>query len=92
MNKKELVADLAVRSENTKAATERFLDEFAELVVSVVAGGGVVRVPGLGTWDSVERAEREGRNPSTGNPMTIPRRTAPRFKFSKRFKTVVAGV
>jgi len=92
MSKKELIAELAGRTGGTKAVTEKFIDELVDLVVTVVAGGGEVRLPGLGILESVERAERDGRNPLTGEPLRIPRRMVPRFKPAKNFKTVVASV
>ena len=92
MNKKELVAALAENLEITKVNSERFIEAFQEIIMATVADGGSVKLTGFGSWESTERAAREGRNPQTGESLQIASKVVPRFKFGKVFKDRVAKV
>lgn len=61
-------------------------DELFQLVLDLVAAGEEVPVGALGKMTSAERAARQGRNPSSGEPIEIPATVAPKFKPSKAFK------
>ena len=91
MNKTELISALAKKSETTLTATEKFLENFQELVMDTVANGNSIKLVGFGIWECVERSAREGRNPQTGEPIQIAGKNAPKFKPGKEFKTRVAG-
>ena len=92
MNKKEFITALAQELGTTKVDSERFLDAFQEIVMTTVADGGVVKLTGFGSWESTERAAREGRNPMTGESLQIAGKVVPRFKFGKIFKNRVAKI
>ena len=53
--------------------------------------GEKVQMVGFGTFEVAERAEREGRNPKTKEPMTIPASKSPKFKAGKALKDLVNG-
>jgi len=91
MNKKEFIAALAQKTETTQVASERFLENFMDLVMETVANGDSVRLTGFGVWEHSERSEREGRNPQTGETMLIAGKRVPKFKPGKSFKDMVAG-
>jgi len=91
MNKTELIAAIAAKSELTKKDTEKFLTAFEDVVTDALVAGGKVQLVGFLTIDVVERKEREGRNPQSGEPMKIAASKAPRFKVGKKLKDAVNG-
>ena len=64
---------------------------FDTIADEISNGEGSVDVTGFGKFESVERAERNGHNPSTGQPMVIPASKAPKFKAAKKLKDKVKG-
>jgi DNA-binding protein HU-beta len=62
----ELVSALAETTGLTKAKAKEVLDAHAELLVSELKSNGSVQLAGIGKLKMGERAERQGRNPSTG--------------------------
>ena len=91
MNKVELVAKVAENLGFTKKDVTAVVEAMVDVVKETVASGEDVKVAGLGTFTIVERAEREGRNPATGETMTIPASKSPKFKAAKAFKDAVKG-
>lgn len=86
MNKAELVAAVAEKAELTKKDSEVLLKAFVDVVTEELKKGEKVQVVGFGTFEVVERAAREGRNPHTGEPMPIAASRAPKFKAGKVLK------
>ena len=91
MNKTDLIAAIAAKSDLTKKDAEKALKAFEEAVTEALVAGGKVQLVGFGTFDVAERAAREGRNPQTGNPMPIPASKAPWFKVGKALRDAVNG-
>jgi DNA-binding protein HU-beta len=91
MNKTELIAAMAAKSNLTKKDAEKALAAFDETVTEALVAGDKVQLVGFGTFDVAERAEREGRNPQTGQPMKIAASKAPRFKVGKKLRDAVNG-
>ena len=89
MNKAELIASMAARSEMTKKDAEKALTAFTEVVSKELRNGGKVQLVGFGTFEVAERAAREGRNPQTGETMKIAAAKAPKFKPGKALKDEV---
>ena len=89
MNKVELVAAIAEKSELTKVDAEKALKAFIETVAEELKNGGKVQLVGFGTFEVTERAERQGRNPKTGEAITIPASKSPKFKAGKALKDIV---
>lgn len=86
MNKSELVAKMSDKSGLTKKDAEMALKSFIESVEEALEGGEKVQLVGFGTFETRERAERQGRNPRTKEVITIPASIAPVFKAGKEFK------
>ena len=86
MNKAELVAAVADKAELTKKAAEKAVNAFVDVVTEELKKGDEVQVVGFGTFKVAERAAREGRNPHTGEPMSIAASKAPKFKAGKALK------
>ncbi len=91
MNKSELVDAISKTAELTKADAERALSATIDAVVKAVAKGDTVTLIGFGTFKSVKRAARTGRNPATGATLKIAASTSPKFTAGTTFKTAVAG-
>jgi len=91
MNKTELIAAVASKADLTKKDAEKFLSAFEDVVTTALVDGKKVQLVGFLTIDVVDRAEREGRNPQTGQPMKIAASKAPRFKVGKKLRDAVNG-
>lgn len=89
MNKTELVAAMAEQAGVSKKDAEKTLKAFTDVVAGELKKGGKVQLVGFGTFEVVERAAREGRNPQNGKPMPIAASKAPKFKAGKALKDMV---
>jgi DNA-binding protein HU-beta len=89
MNKSELVAAMAEKTELSKKDAEKALKALVDVITEELAKGEKIQLVGFGTFDIAERAAREGRNPQTGAAMKIPASKAPRFKAGKALKDSV---
>ena len=86
MNKIELITAMAEKSGLTKKDSENALKAFIESVEEALASGDKVQLIGFGTFETRERAAREGRNPRTKEVIQIPATTVPVFKAGSAFK------
>ena len=89
MNKVELIAAIAEAADLTKKDAEKALKAFTDVVAEELKNGGKVQVVGFGTFEVSERAEREGRNPQSGEVMKIAASKAPKFKAGKALKDAI---
>jgi len=71
-----------------KQAAEAF-DTIFDYIGKALADGERVQIAGFGTFSVSKRAERQGRNPKTKEPMTIPASNSVRFKPGKNLKDAV---
>lgn len=86
MNKNELIAKLAEKTETTKAAAKTQVETVLELIADTIASGEVVDLPGFGKFSSKVNPAKEGRNPATGATMTIEARRVAKFAPAKGLK------
>ena len=89
MNKTELVAAIAEKTELSKKDAEKALKAFTDVVAEELKKGEKVQLVGFGTFEVAEREAREGRNPRTGETMTIAASKSPKFKAGKALKDMV---
>jgi len=89
MNKTELVAAIASKTELSKKDAEKAVKAFTEVVAAELKKGEKVQLVGFGTFEVSKRAAREGRNPQTGKAMKIAASKAPKFKAGKALKDLV---
>ena len=89
MNKAELVAAIAEKTELSKKDSEKALKAFIDVVTDELKKGEKIQLVGFGTFEVSERAAREGRNPQTGETMTIAASKAPKFKAGKALKDLI---
>lgn len=89
MNKAELIEAVASKTQVSQRLTTLMLNALIETIVEAVASGDKVLLVGFGSFDSRDRAAREGRNPKTGETMQIPAAVVPAFSPGKEFKEAV---
>ena len=89
MNKTELIAAMADQAGISKKDAEKALKAFTDVVADELKKGEKVQLVGFGTFEVVERAAREGRNPQTKETITIAASKAPKFKAGKALKDMV---
>lgn len=89
MNKSELIDAVAAGADISKAAAGRALDAMIEAVTNALKNGDQVNLVGFGTFVVRERAARSGRNPRTGETITIKAAKNPSFKAGKALKDAV---
>ena len=86
MNRQDLIAAIAEKTGVTKKEADAVVKAFTERGMDYVAAGNKVQLIGFGTFESVERAAREGRNPRTNETMTIAAARSPKFKPADQLK------
>jgi DNA-binding protein HU-beta len=89
MNRRDLVAVLAERSETDKRSADAALQVFIDVVTETVASGEPVAISGFAKFARVERAARMGRNPQTGEAIRIKASRRVRVTPLKAFKDAV---
>lgn len=89
MNKTELVTAMANKSGLSKTDSEKALNAFINVVTETLVNKDKIQLTGFGTFEVGKRAERTGRNPKTGEEMTIPACKTPKFKAGKLLKDSV---
>ncbi|MBQ9602054.1 MAG: HU family DNA-binding protein [Neisseriaceae bacterium] len=86
MNKSELIDAIAEKSGLTKTNSAKALDAFMATVKETLQEGGEIALVGFGSFCVAERAARQGLNPQTRKPITIPATKVPKFKPGKALK------
>lgn len=89
MNKSDLIEAMAEAADISKAAAGKALDGMVDAIVSALKKGEPVSLVGFGTFAVRERAARSGRNPKTGETITIGASRVPGFKAGKGLKDAV---
>ena len=86
MNKSELIDAIAQSADISKAAAGKALDGMVAAVTEALKSGDTVTLVGFGTFYVGERAECKGRNPKTGEEITIAAAKSPKFRAGKALK------
>lgn len=89
MTKAELIEKMAKDAEISKAAAGNALDSFIDGVKKTLKKGSKVTLVGFGTFSVSKRKARKGRNPRTGEVITIKAAKVPKFTSGKAFKDAV---
>ena len=90
MNKTELVAAIAAKTELSKKNAEKALAAVLDTVAETLAAGEKVQLVGFGTFEIREREARTAKNPRTGEPVEVAASRVPAFKAGQALKTKVA--
>ena len=91
MTKQDLVSKMAEDAGISKKAAEDALGSFISTVKGALAKGDGISLIGFGTFGVSKRNARTGRNPQTGQEITIPATNVPSFKPGKGLKDAVNG-
>lgn len=86
MNKKELINKISNNTGYTKSDILTVVDNMISTIVDTVSSGEDVAITKLGKFTTVERASRVGRNPSTGESITLPTKKLVKFRPAASFK------
>ncbi|MGG3182734.1 HU family DNA-binding protein [Priestia megaterium] len=89
MKKAELIDTVATKAELTKRDSKKAVDALFETISNTLAKEEKIQLLGFGTFEVRQRADRTGRNPQTGEEMTIPASKVPAFKTGKELKEAV---
>ncbi len=89
MTKTELINQVVEDTVLTKIDVGKVLDVTINTIINAVKGSDKVTLTGFGTFMASERNAREGRNPRTGEPVSIPAAKVPKFVAGKAFKETV---
>ena len=89
MTKAELIDKVVEDAEISKASGAKVIDSLIEGITKALKKGDKVTLIGFGTFSSVKRKARKGRNPKTGAEIKIPARKVPKFTAGKALKTAV---
>jgi DNA-binding protein HU-beta len=90
MNKGELVDKIAENADVTKKQADAILTAILDSIMEAVSSEDKVTLVGFGSFESRKRQAKEGRNPRTGETMTIPETIVPVFSAGKLFKEKVS--
>ena len=83
MNKAELISSVAKSANVTKVKAKMVLNNVLKNMVNTMKDGEKVSLFGFGTFSVVERVEKKGRNPNTGQDVIIPAHNSVKFKSGK---------
>src|SRR5881394_3697217 len=89
MTKADLVNDVANAAELTKKDAERLVEIVFESIIESLNQGKKIELRGFGSFRVRERGARRGRNPKTGDPVSIPAKRVPYFKPGKELKELI---
>jgi len=89
MNKNDLISAVAESSGLSKSDSAGAVESVFDAITKALSSGDEVRLVGFGTFSVAKRKASTGRNPRTGEPMTIKASTQPKFKAGKGLKDAV---
>ena len=91
MNKDDLIRAVAEQAQMTKANAAQAVNAVFESITGSLKKGDPVTLVGFGSFKVSKRAARQGRNPRTGEPISIAAATVPSFSAGKGLKDAVKG-
>ncbi|MGK2912015.1 MAG: HU family DNA-binding protein [Sphingobium sp.] len=89
MNKQDLISAVADSSGLSKGDATKAVEGVFEAVTTALKKGDEVRLVGFGTFSVSNRKASTGRNPRTGEAMSIKASTQPKFRAGKSLKDAV---
>ena len=89
MNKSDLASQITTDASLSRAAVDSVIDAVFSTISDALANDEAVTIAGFGTFSTRARAARQGRNPQTGEPITIAASKAPAFKAGKALRAAV---
>ena len=90
MNKTELIAAVAEKTDLSKKDADAAVSAVLGAITDALKAGDKIQLVGFGTFEVRNRAAKQGRNPRTGETMTVPASKVPAFKAGKALKDAVS--
>lgn len=90
MNKTELIAAVAEKTDLSKKDADAAVSAVLGAITDALKAGDKIQLVGFGTFEVRNRAAKQGRNPRTGETLTVPASKVPAFKAGKALKDAVA--
>ena len=90
MNKTELITAVAEKAGLSKKDADKAIAAFIDSVTDALKAGDKVQLVGFGTFEVRERAEKQARNPRTGETITVAATKVPAFKAGAALKDKVS--
>jgi DNA-binding protein HU-beta len=90
MNKAELIDQMSKDTKLPKTACKNCLESFIKAIENSLKKKKTVVLTGFGSFAVMERKERVGINPATGQKMKIAKKRVPKFRAGKKLKDVVS--
>lgn len=90
MNKTELIAAVAEKTDLSKKDADAAVSAVLGAITDALKAADKIQLVGFGTFEVRNRAAKQGRNPRTGETMTVPASKVPAFKAGKALKDAVA--
>lgn len=91
MNTADLIERVAAEHDIAKEHARKILDSAFDAIAAAVSAGEEVTLAGFGRFKVTDRAERQGRNPATGETMTIPASKKLAFTAAKNIRDALNG-
>lgn len=91
MKKSEIIATIANNHGMSQQKAKAIYDDIFGLLAQGLTQSEIVQIKDFGTFERVNRAERMGRNPKTGEQMLIKASKSVKFKPSKAIKDKLNG-
>jgi DNA-binding protein HU-beta len=90
VNRSELIAEVSRRTGRPRAVVAEVARAVVDVIAETLDRGGTVQVYGLGIFETVRRAPKVGRNPTTGETVHIPARRVVKFRAAKQVRERIA--
>ena len=90
MNKSDIIHHIAQKTGATNRDSEAMLEAFTNSIVKAVSKGEKVSLVGFGSFATITRKARTGRNPATGAKISIKAKKVPKFIPGKEFRDKVS--
>jgi len=91
LTKQEFIQRVAAKSGLSSRDADKAVDAFLETVTDALKSRDSVNFTGFGKFSAAPRAARQGVNPRTKEPVTIPATTVPKFSAGSQLKSAVKG-
>lgn len=91
LTKTDIVERIAENNDCSPAEAKDVLEALLEIMKSTLASGEDIMVSGFGKFQVNEKKPRKGRNPATGNSMTIDKRRVVTFKIAGKLRDKING-
>jgi DNA-binding protein HU-beta len=91
MNRDDVIKSVAEQMQTTQADASEAVKAIFDSITESLKQGDPVKLVGFGSFKAVPRTARQGRNPRTGEPLSIPAATIVSFKAGKELRDAVNG-